>query len=73
MLIDNKIRHFVFEALFRIITYTTIKLNIAGRLPESSRNSVVNGQSQKDSKRKTKTPFLLNAEMLYLLLRICLS
>ena len=44
-----------------------INKNIAGRLPENSRNSFVELQSQKDSKRNRpkRNFFLLNSEMLY--------
>ena len=37
---------------------------IAGRLPENSRNSFVDLQSQKDSKRNTKINISLNGEIL---------
>ena len=43
-------------------------------MPENSRNSLVDLQSQKDSKKTDQQiSFLLKAEMLYFLLRICLS
>ena len=43
--------------------YNVPRINIAGRLPEYSRNSVVDLQPKKQ--RKTKNFFSLNAEMIY--------
>ena len=51
----------------KLLKQNANNLNIAGRLPENSRNSFIDQQSQKTSKknRPKKFVFSLKADMLY--------
>ena len=54
------------QLLFHSISFFGVTKNIIGRLPENSRNSFIDLQSQKNGKRLTKKfVFSLKADMLY--------